>query len=215
MATKTGPAARVKVTASASVSSTDEAATLSTDGVTLTIDSTSKRTWSRSSTRPDVFEGAGQVNSSQFTVNPVQGIVTFTTPHSTASAYTVDVDYLTSSFLGQTRGWSMDLDIDQEDHTVFSTTTSDPRWRTFKANLRGASVDLERLKVADSTSHTFMDRITADQDLMVELWTDSATNHKFEGFAKIEGDSFAVPLEGSVEESVSLMIDGNLYSSTV
>lgn len=212
MAARSGQSARIMIT-SAAVSSTDEAATMSTDGQTVTIDSTGRRHWDRNSTRPVVAIG-GTNTTDDFTVDHVRGIVTFTTPHSTSSAYTLDVDYLPASFLGQAKQWDLTVVSDTHDVTAFSTTTTDPQWRNFVQGLHGASVSLSRFTVVDTTSNVFFDRISAQSTLLVELWTDSVTENRYEGFAYVSGDGQSIPLDGVGEESVDLMIDGHLRRST-
>ena len=79
MATQTGKAARIAVTSAAATASTGEAATLSTDGLTLQINSTGKRHWD---TDPTVYEG-GVPLVKDWTVNRVVGNIMFSTAHST------------------------------------------------------------------------------------------------------------------------------------
>lgn len=215
MAAVSGKSGRVMVTAAAATLSTDEAAVLSTDGVTLTITDTGKRHWSRSgTTRPDVYSGTTAVPSSQFaSVNDVQGIVTFTTPHSTSPTYTVDISYHVASFLGQTRSWSMDVDNDMQDVTAFSTTTGDAPWRTFIAGLSQATVSLGRF-YAETTGPAFFDRLNTEQDVVAELWLDENTNSRFEGWAYVNGDGFNLSPDNPVTEDVSLMMTGTVYYST-
>jgi len=215
MVSVSGKAGRVKITAAAATLSTNEAAVLSTDGVTLSITDTGKRAWSRTgTTRPDVFSGTTAVPSSQFTkVNKVQGIITFTTPHSTAPTYTVDISYHVSSFVGQTHEWSLDEETDMLDVTAFSTTTGVSSWRTFIPGLSQAEATLERF-YGETTGPAFFDRLNTTQDLMLELWSDENTNAKLEGWAYVSGDGFAVSPSEADAESVTLQIDGQLYSST-
>lgn len=214
MAAVSGKVARLRVTAAAATSSTNNAATLSTNGLTLTIDSTARRHWNRaSSTHVVVFEGAVNRTTDIASINYVQGKVTFDTAHSTASAWTIDMEYLTSSYVGQGRSWSADIETDILDQTSFSTTTSDVQWRTVKPGLSGASVSIDRFW-ASSTGPAFFDRLAAGQDTVVELWRDQASRRKLEGFAYVAGDGFEVPIEDSAAETVELRIDGQLYTST-
>jgi hypothetical protein len=216
MAALSGKAARIRITSAAATSSTNNAATLSTDGVTLTIDSTAKRHWDRTlSTGLAVFQGAGDVTADldATQTNYVQGIVSFSTPHSTAATYTIDVDAFTSSFLAFGRNWSADVTVDMGDVTTFSTTTGDPQWRSVQPNLSGAAVSIERLW-GSSTSPAFFDRLNTEAALVVELVTDQSLTDKLEGYAYVSGDSFDVPVDGQESENVELMIDGQLYRST-
>lgn len=209
MAALTGKVARIKATAATPSSSTDNAATLSTDGKTLPITSTGKRHWA--STPTVAIDGTATTDT--FATNLVGGVVTFTTPHSTASTYTLDIAALTASYVGEGRNWSVQTETDIRDHTVFSTSTSDVQWRATEPGLHGAKVTIDRFW-SGTTGPAFFDRLAANQDTVVELWTDQATRNKLEGFAYVDGDGFTVPVESDAEEAVSLTINGQLYLST-
>ncbi len=214
MVAVTGKVARIRVTAATATSSTDNAATLSTNGLVLSIDSTDRRHWNRAtSTHIQVFEAAVNRTTDIADINYVLGQVTFDTAHSTASAWTIDTEYLTSSYLGQGREWTADIGTDILDQTTFSTTTADTQWRTTVPGLSEASVTIERFW-ATSTGPAFFDRLAVEQDTVVELWRDYATRSKLEGFGYVEGDDFEVPVDESAAESVTLTIDGQLYNST-
>lgn len=214
MAAVTGKVARIRVTAATATSSTNNAATLSTNGLTLTIDSTSRRHWNRaSSTHVVVFEGAVNRTTDIAEINYVQGKVTFDTAHSTASAWTIDTEYLTSSYVGQGRNWSADVSVNMLDQTSFSTTTGDVQWRTTKPGLSEATVSIDRFW-GETTGPAFFDRLASNQDTVVELWRDHASARKLEGFAYVSQDGFDVPIDESASEAVELTIDGQLYSST-
>ena len=214
MATVTGKVARLRVTAAAATSSTDNAATLSTSGLVLSIDSTAKRHWNRAtSTHVVVFEGVTNRTTDIASINYVQGEVTLDTAGTTSNTWTVDVEHLTSSYLGEGRSWQATVNTDLVDQTAFSTTTGDVQWRTMKPGLSGGSVSIERFW-ATSTGAAFFDRLASEQDTVIELWRDHATRNKLEGFAHVSGDEFEVPIDESAAESVSLTIDGQLYHST-
>ena len=209
MAALTGKVARIRITAATPSSSTDNAATLSADATSVSIDSTALRHWASDPTV--AIDGIATTDA--FATNRVSGVVTFSTPHSTASVYTLDVAALTGSYLGEGRNWSVQTSVDMRDHTVFSTTTADVNWRTVAPGLAGGTVSIERFWGA-TTGPAFFDRVVAGQDTVVELWTDQATRHKLEGFAFVDGDGFDVPVDGDAGESVSLTINGRLYLST-
>lgn len=214
MAGKTGKVARIRVTAATPTSSTNNAATLSTSGLVLTIDSTALRHWNRaSSTHVKVFEGVTDRTTDIASINYVQGKVTFDTAHSTASAWTVDAETLTSSYLGEGRDWSVDIAVDLLDRTAFSTGATDTAWRTFTPSLAGGTITIDRFW-AGTTGPAFFDRLNTEQDTVVELWTDSALTEKFETFAFVEGDSFTVPIDELAAESVTLRAATQIYTST-
>ena len=214
MVAVTGKVARIRATAAAATSSTDNAATLSTDGVTLAIDSTARRHWNRAtSTHIAVFEGATNRTTDIASINYVLGQVTLDTAHSTGSVWTIDCEYLTSSYVGEGREWTANIATDMLDQTTFSTTTSDVQWRTMKPGLSEANVSIERFW-AGTTGPAFFDRLAASQDTVIELWRDQTSRQKLEGFAYVSADGFEVPIDESAAESVTLTVDGQLYNST-
>jgi hypothetical protein len=214
MAAKAGFAARLRITSAVSSSSTNNAADLSTDGVTLSITDTGKRHWDRTlSTGLAVFQNAADVTGDIASINYVQGKVTFAAAKSTSATYTIDVDSFTSTFVAQGRSWSGTAETEMLDQTTFSTTTSDGKWRTVAPGLSGGSVDIERLW-ASTTGPAFFDRFTTQTAFVVELIADQAATDKLEGFAYVEGDDFEVPVDGSAMENVRLRFDGPVYRST-
>jgi predicted secreted protein len=217
MAALSGKVAQIRLTAATATSSTDNAATLSTDGVTLTIDSTSLRHWNRaSSTHVQVFEAAVNRTTDIAEINYVQGKVTLDTAHSTGSVWTIDVETHTSSYLGAGREWELNTAIDMRDHTTFSTvSTADAQWRTMRPGISGGDISISRFSLlGDSTSAAFMDRLELEQDTVVELIGNRATNRKFEAFAYVSDIGYASPVDGDVTEDVTLTVDGAIYQST-
>ena len=210
----TGKVARLRITAATGTSSTDNAATLSTDGVTLIVDSTARRHWNRAtSTHIVVYEGAVNKTTDITEINYVQGKITLDTPSSTSSTWTIDMEYLTSSYVGQGRSWTAQIGTDILDTTAFSTSATDVQWRTVQPGLSEASVTIDRFW-GESTGPAFFDRLAAGQDTIIELWRDSTSRRKLEGWAYVSGDDFSVPVDELAAESVTLDIDGQLYTST-
>jgi len=204
------------VSASAT-NSTNEASDLAAGGLLLSINSTAKRHWDRTSTAPAIFvSGAtgSDISADIESINYVQGIVTFTTPHSTSTVITMDVDYLTSSYLAGGRSWSIDIDTNMLDVTAFSTTATDPKWRTYLAGLNGAEISIDRLYQQDSTANVFWDALAAESsNLLVELVPDDAGD-RYEGFVWVSGFSPSVEIDGIADEGVTLTVDGVLYYTT-
>ncbi len=217
MAAQTGKTARIAVTSAAPTSSTDNAATLSTDGVTLIIDSTARRHWDSSlSTGLRVWDTSTEISTGDYEPNFVQGRVVFDSARSTSNTYTIDVDYLTASFVGQGRTWTAVVNTDILDATPFSTsasTANDVKWRTVTPGLSGGEVTID-LFWAATTGPAFFDRLAAGQDTIVELWRDAADRPKLEGYAYVADDGFDVPMEALDAEAVTLTINGPLYYST-
>lgn len=212
MAARTGKVARIRVTSASATASTDNAATLSTDGVTLTIDSTARRHWSQTGSVA-VYEDATNRTTDIASINYVQGIVTLDQARSTSASWTIDASYVTASYVAQGRSWSIDVGVDMADTTVFSTSTSDTQWRTVTPTLSAGEVTIDRLW-ASTTGPAFFDRLTTETATIVELWTDATYREKFEGYAYVAGDDFTVPVDDLAGESVTLMFDGQVYHST-
>lgn len=213
MPTLTGKHARIAITSAVATSSTNNPATLSTDGLTLSIDSTGKRHWPQDTTSLVVAVG-GTPTTDDYTVNYVGGVVSFTTPHSTAAAYTIDVESLTASFVGNAKEWTVTSKMDLRDQTAFSTTTSDTVWRQYAVGLAGAEATIERFW-GNTTGPAFFDRLAAGTQTIVELWQDYATRSKLEGYAYVGGDGFTVPVDGDPEETINLTFNGPLALSTI
>ncbi|NIO43817.1 MAG: hypothetical protein GTO41_28875, partial [Burkholderiales bacterium] len=74
---------------------------MSTDGVTLTIDSTARRHWNRANSTALKVYGAttDTALTDAYTPNYVQGKVVFSTAHSTAVSYIIDCEFMTSAYL--------------------------------------------------------------------------------------------------------------------
>ncbi len=85
MAALSGKATRIKITSATATSSTNNAATLSTNGTLLTINSTAKRHWDPSnSTALVVYAGSTVAPSSGYSVRWPVGQVVFTAARSTS-----------------------------------------------------------------------------------------------------------------------------------
>jgi len=211
-----GKQGRVRFTSATATSSTDNAGTLSTDGVTLSIDSTAKIPWNRgNSTALKVFHESTAVSSTQWDlVNWLTGTVRFTTAWSTADTYTLDVETLSASYLGDVRGWSADVDYGMADVTTFSTSTADAQFRKFVPTLGGGTVTLNRVVSGDSTSFFAFDRLNADQDVVLELVADGSTGDILTAFGRVSRDSLSDPVDGIVGEDVEVQLDGNIVFST-
>lgn len=215
MAAEAGKTAKVKFTSAAVSTSTGEAMTSlsgTTDRFLFRITDGTKRHWART-TSPTVY--VLTTAHTDFSVNYVQGKVTFGTALTTAEgdAVTVDARYVTASYLPITRSWDLSVDVDMLDTTAFSTTTSAVSWRTFTDGLSQATVGLGRITEGGSTAvPVFFDRLNTNTDLVVELISQSgATTYKWEAYARVAGDGWATAVDALIDESVSLQVDGPAY----
>ena len=211
MAARSGKRARIRVAASASVSSTDEAFS-AVAGTTNQFrpTATGRRHWDRSSSRPIVSVG-GATSTGTFEVNYVQGIITFAT--SPVGAVTADIQYHTATYLGDGRQWEINPEVDSLDDTSFSTTTDDVTWRTFKSGLSGWTVDIDQFLSA-SSAPTFFDQVNTEDDLLVELVADGSSGDRWEGWGRVESVSPSVPIEELAMQGVTIRGDGLLAFTT-
>ncbi len=205
-----GRLANVKITSTANAWSTGLAATLSTDGVTLQLNDETKRHWDRiTSTAPKVYDDSTAATSTQFTVNTVQGIVSFTTPHTTSHTYTIDALYKTATAVAGGREWQLSLDADLLEVSSFQSSG----WRNYIKMMTGGTVTIN--SYWDDGTITDLLQISDEVgDIIVELLPGSTGTHRYEGWTKISSDSIATPTDGVVGESIELTIDGRLYWST-
>ena len=220
MVAAAGKTAKVKFTSAAATTSTGEAMTSlsgTTDRFLFRITDKTKRHWTRDATIPPTVYVLTTAHT-DFATNFVQGKVTFGSALTTAEgdAVTVDARHVTASYLPVTRTWDLTVSNDMLDVTTFSTTTGGVQWRTFTPGLGGGTVDLGRIVDGGTTAvPLFFDRLNTDTDLIVELINQPAgTTFKFEGYARVAGSGFGVPIDALNEESVTLALDGPLYYAT-
>lgn len=219
MAELSGKTAKIRTTSILGTSSTDNAATITTGGGTgnssIQITATGRRHWDRSATAtPDLFLNTTLVPSTAIeTINSVQGIFNLNNSRTSTGTYTIDCIFLTNTFLTGGQDWTVTVDNEMLETTAFSTTTGDAQWRTFITGLSEASVSISRLISTGDTGPLFIDRLTLENDLIVELIADNAD--RLEGYAWVASDGWEASVDGLTAESVDLQIDGELfYSST-
>jgi len=220
MAAVTGKGAKVKVTSATYSTAAAEAFTSispTTDRTEFRITDGTKRHWARITSTGGPLPPLMLVNSTahvgDFDVNYVQGKVTFDPALTTADVVTGTVYWHTASFLPWTRSFTMDVNTDMLDVTAFSTTTGVVQWRSFVGGLSGATIDLGRIVDTPTTSTPmWFDRLNTDQDILVELHM--ASTYKFEGWARVEGDSWGASVDALQTEDITLTVDGPLYYAT-
>ena len=219
MTALTGKTAKVKYTAAAFSTAAGEAFTSlspTTDRTEFRITDATKRHWTQD--QPPVV----LVNStahSDFTVNYVQGKITFTgTPLTVAESaqVTATVYWLTASYLPGVRTWSMDADTDMLDVTTLSTSTADVQWRTFTPGLQGAVVDMGRIVDTPTTdTPVWFDHLNTGQDVILELVMHSGgSTYKFEAYGLVDADAYSVPTDGLEEESVTFQVTSEMFYAT-
>lgn len=199
-----GRNANIYITALTATSSTDNAATLAADGLSVQIDSTARRHWEPDST-PSLFLNSTAVSSTAYTVNYVQGKFEFSSTQSTGT-YTIDAAYLTASQVGSAREWQLNVEADMFEVSTFGSSG----WKQFQPNLNGSNVTLSKY----FTDSTFLDHMLVDGKFVVELYPNLAAGDRYEGFARVVSDQPGASVDNIVGESVNLTIDGQLYYTT-
>ena len=209
-----GKSASVKITATVPTTALAETFTaVAGSSVAYQIDDTTMRHWERNpntTTRPRMLWGGSTAGVSSYTVNHVQGIVTFAS--TTATAVTGDVEYLTASAVAQGREWSLNVDRDMFEVSTFQSGG----WREFQQNVNGAQVSIGRYFIGpgSTSASEIFDRLNVDQDLIVELLPSDSAGDRYEGYAFITSDQIEASVDGIVGENFDLTIDGTLYYTT-
>jgi len=204
-----GRNAALKITGLAGVASTDNAATLSGDFLTVSINSTLRKHWDPDqSPEPSVWLNASTVGVGPYTVNYVQGQFEFTSTQNSSGVWTIDTDYLTASAVAGGREWQ--LNVEQEAFEV--TEFGSGGWKQFQPNFAGASVSISRYW----NDSDMLDRLasTGDNRFVVELVVSSANGWRYEGFARVASDNPQAAVDAIVSESANFVIDGELYFTT-
>ena len=199
-----GRNADVKVTSLTATTSTGNAASLSSNGLYVQIDSTARRHWDPDGT-PVLYLNSTAVSSTAYSVNNVQGRFEFSSTQSTGT-YTIDADYLTASQVASGREWQLNVEADMFEVSTFGSSG----WKQYQPNLNGASVSIGKYWV-DST---FIDYMAVDAKFIVELYPNLASGERYEAFARIVSDQPQASVDSIVSETINLEVDGALYWTT-
>ena len=215
MAAISGKVAKVKITAVTPTSSTGEATTKLSSGKYQITDYT-KRHWDRATTGAvKVYVNTTLSSDDKYAVDPVNGIIQFSPTSLTTGAVpvTVDVHYVTASYLGQARNWSAEIETDMHDVTAFATSTGDGAvWRSFTPGLSGGTITLDRLVSTGSTGPEFYDRLNLNNDVVVELHMQDFEH--LVGYGWVETDNWDTPIDEQETEEITVRLDGALFYST-
>jgi hypothetical protein len=219
MAAIAGKSAKIRTTSILTTSSTDNAATITTGAGTgvssVQIDATGRRHWDRGSTAtPSLYLNSTLVPSSDIaSINPVQGVITLDNSRTSTGTWTIDMRFLTTTYLAGGKSWDLDWDTNMYDTTAFSTTTGNVQWRTFVPGLSGGSVSISRLTSTGGTTGPLVyDHMNLQNDVVVELVTDAA-NH-YEAYGWYDSLGVTADIDSLTVESIDITIDGDLYFST-
>ena len=204
-----GRNAALKITGLAGVASTDNAATIAGDALSVSIDSTARKHWDPDQTPdPSVWANGSTAGVGTFTINYVQGVFEFATTQNSSATWTIDTDYLTASAVAGGREWQ--LNVEQEAFEV--TEFGSGGWKQFQPNFAGASVSISRYW----NDEDMLDRLASTEDnrFVVELIVSSADGWRYEGFARVASDNPQAAVDAIVTESANFVIDGELYFTT-
>lgn len=214
MAALSGKNAKIKITSIVPTSSTGEATTkLSTGKYQIT--DVSKRHLDRQTTGlPTVYVNTTARTADEYTVDPVNGIIQFSPTSLTTGTVpvTVDVHYVTASYLAQANRWSAEIETDMYDVTAFATSTGTKTWRDFQPGLSQGTITIDRFVAEGSTGPEFYDRLNLSNDVVVELHMRDFDNLR--GYGWVETDNWETPIDDPASESVTIRLDGPLYYTT-
>ncbi len=214
-----GKGSKIRTTSVLGTSSTDNAATITTGLATadssVQINATGRRHWDRSDTAaPTLWLNSTLVGSTEYTVNPVQGIFELNNSRTSTGTYTIDCTFLTSSYLAGGQSWEVNFETSMYDTTSFSTTaTGAAQARTFIPGLTQGNVTIDRLaSTGGTTGPIFYDRMNLQSDVVVELI--AAGVSRYEAYGYVNSLNPSAGIDELTVESVDITLDGPLYYST-
>lgn len=111
------------------------------------------------------------------------------------------------------RNWSLDVDTNMLDHTVWSTGTD--QWRSFTDGLSGWSGSFGDLFDAASTGQDDLrTNLLTPASATVKLYLDKDGGEHFTGSAYISSASYGAEIDGDVTASYNIQGTGTLTYST-
>lgn len=185
-----GHLASVKVQSSA-VAMTDEPTT-GTGDLTYQITDSGKRILDLNTTI--VVEDGGVPTSESYTVDYLNGIITFGT--AVARVITVTGAYVVPTTVATATAYTYNGASDTLDNTVFNST-----FRTFQAGLRTGTASLTRFHVSDDL---FVDQLLNGEYKIIEFYVDGSNAIKFYGL--LNSDTLDSPVEGLITEALDFQI---------
>ncbi len=117
-----GRSAELLVTGLNGIGSTDNAATIAADFLSVQIDSTLRRHWDINSTTPTAWLDGSTVGIGPYTVNYVQGKFEFTSTQDSTGVWTIDTDYLTATNVAGGREWNLTVEHEAFEVTEFGSS---------------------------------------------------------------------------------------------
>ncbi len=196
MAVFQGYNASVYVASGTPVQFTDEATTASSDYKVYTISNSSKRFWSRQ--YAITVKRNGNIITTGFTIQYPGGKVIFSTAQQPTDVITVSGYYIPVSLVAQAKEWSLDVDVETTESTVFQS-----QWKTFEVTYLSGSGSLSQWWADEF----FLQNL--GNLLGFELNVDSTRAYRFFGY--LTKDSVKTVADGLVEESLNFVSDGLIY----
>lgn len=187
------------------------------NGATITTNhwyrpTTQARRFADPAVAPLVYYNAILVPATDYTFCPAGGIVKFNTSPG-ALAVTMDYSYLTIAQCGGAHEWSLGLEQDIADVSVFGST-----WKSKLpvGELAGA-VSLNRWWIderfqawlAQDTS-VLMTNVNPGPKILLSLYTSFASNLRYECMGTIKGDSVKAAQAGTVDEEIQIESEGTI-----
>jgi hypothetical protein len=211
-----GKDANLRIAAGVATTSTDEAATRSTGPGASTsvagwvqITSTAHRYIEPDSTPILYVEALGSttvVPSSEYNLNPVQGLFSWTSGDPSTGTYTADIEWLTATSVSGGREWALSVETDMFEVSEFGSSG----WKQFQPNLNGATVQIQKYW----TDESFHDLFVTESKFIVALDLVKTESWRYEGYVRINSDQIGTPTDGLVGETLNMVFDGPVYYST-
>lgn len=198
-----GKHAAVRVMSESSTSFTDEATTANAERTIYTIDDRDLRYWDRD-VAVVVSRGGQTVPRSEYRIQHAGGRIHFRDAQDEGTVVTVSGAYVSVVTAVQTREFTLTLDRELSDVTVFESEG----WRDRLAGVGGATGTLSGFYNADNL---FTDRLLEQKPLVLELQPDGANDGEvFSLYAVMESQELSAAVEGAVETSVPWESDGEI-----
>ncbi|MDE2099063.1 MAG: hypothetical protein KGL39_17550 [Patescibacteria group bacterium] len=208
MAAIAGKAAAIYATSAASTAFTNQAMTVAGDFKTCTITSATYRYWD-STVAPTVQTSTDSGATWQtaaangYTVQNVGGIVVFAAALAVGEEVRASGDYYPVAQIGEAHEWTLDVDADTLDATVFGDS-----WKEYQQGLRSATATIKRYYVDDY----FVQYLSGP--LVLVLYVDAANKLRYEGYARLKKDAISAAIKDLIGESLDLDFDGQVYYAT-
>lgn len=198
-----GKHAAVRVMSKSSTAFNGEVTTANAERTIYTIDDRDLRYWDRD-VSITVTRGGSTVPPSEYRIQHAGGRIHFRTQQDAGTIVTVSGAYVSVVTAVETREFTITLDRELTDVTVFESEG----WRERLAGVGGATGTLSGFYNADNL---FTDRLLAQEPLVLELQPDGANDGEvFSLYVVMESQELSAAVEGAVETSVPWESDGEI-----